>query len=153
MVVLEVHVKDVMAFSSVEDEYFHLFQEWFIDILSFQNNWLIFGFPIQDTTNTSLLLQLRTNNQQQQPPRKAQLHIWACASECSRIWKRRNMNNDRFIVRQNNTYGKTCTGRCHDLRSYHNGTHEDVVKTWYTLTGVRTVRCQTRTTFCPSTSL
>ena len=26
-VVLEVHVKDVTAFSSVEDEYFHLFQE------------------------------------------------------------------------------------------------------------------------------
>ena len=25
-VVLEVHVKDVTAFSSVEDEYFHLFQ-------------------------------------------------------------------------------------------------------------------------------
>ena len=27
MVVLEVHVKDVAAFPSVEDEYYHLFQE------------------------------------------------------------------------------------------------------------------------------
>ena len=35
-VVLEVQVEDVTAFSSVEDEYFHLFEERYIDIFSSQ---------------------------------------------------------------------------------------------------------------------
>ena len=36
-VALEVHVKDITAFSSVEDEYFHLFQERSIDIPGFSS--------------------------------------------------------------------------------------------------------------------
>ena len=35
-VVLEVHVEDVTVFSSVENEYFHLFEERYIDIFSSQ---------------------------------------------------------------------------------------------------------------------